>query len=117
MNHLKSTKKLKRTTEERKKLVRDLSQALIRHGKITTFTGRAKWFRPKFERLITLAKKSEDDKILALRKLQPFITEKDAHKLIDEIVPKYKDRSGGYLSILKVQQDFSEHDKSIVMFI
>jgi large subunit ribosomal protein L17 len=114
MNHLKSTKKFKRTTEERKRLWIDLSSALILHGQITTFTARAKWFSPKFERLVTLVKRSGEDTQLAYRKVRPFLSEKVARKLIEDVVPTLKTREGGYTSILSYSEPFSEHTKSIV---
>lgn len=114
MRHLKKTKKLKRTTEERRKLFVDLSRGLIKSGKIVTFTTRAKWFAPQFERLVTLVKNA-DNEVLAYRRMRKYFTEDVARKMITEIVPQMKDRNGGYTRILKVSDDFSTHDKSIVL--
>lgn len=115
MRHLKKTKKLKRTEEGRKRLKIDLCSALILNGQITTFTTRAKWFTPFFERLVTLVKRAGDDVQLAYKKVRPLLREEVARKLIEEIVPKLKDRQGGYTRILKLDAPFSEHDKSIVI--
>jgi large subunit ribosomal protein L17 len=117
MNHKKNTSKFKRTTEERKRLWIDLASALIINGQITTFTARAKWFSPKFQRLVTLVKRSGEDKQLAYRKVRPYLSEPVAKKLIEEVTPKLKDRNGGYVSILKYSQPFNEHDKSIVTIV
>jgi len=117
MRHLKNTKKFKRTPQERKRLWIDLSLALINYGQITTFTARAKWFVPKFERLVTLVKRSGDDAKLAYTKVRPFLHEKEARKLIEEIVPTLKERNGGYTRILKYSKPFSVHDKSIVSIV
>lgn len=114
MRHLQKTKKFKRTEEERKRLWVDLSTALINNGTILTFTARAKWFRPKFERLVSLVKRSGDNKQLAFTKVRPFLSEKVARRLIEVIVPGLKDRQGGYTMQVKVFQEFSPHDKSIV---
>lgn len=115
MRHLKkNSKRFHRTPEERKRLMQDLSTALIKHGQITTFTGRAKAFRPFFDRLITLAKNAGDDNDLAIRKVRPFLKEEEAKKLVNEIVPKMKERQGGYTSIAKIFIEFSPHDKSVV---
>lgn len=114
MRHLKKTKKLKRTEEERRKLKIALASGLIQHGTITTFTVRAKWFRPFFERLVTLVKRAGDDTQLAYRRLRPYLSEKDSRKLIEEIVPKLKDRDGGYTRLFQAHKHFSTHDKSIV---
>jgi large subunit ribosomal protein L17 len=117
MNHKKNTKKFKRTTEERKRLWIDLSSALILHGQITTFTARAKWFSPKFQRLVTLVKRSGEDRQLAYRKVRPFLSEPVARKLIEDVVPKLVNREGGYVSILKYAEPFNEHQKSIVTIV
>jgi large subunit ribosomal protein L17 len=114
MNHKKNTKKFKRTTEERKRLWIDLSSALILNGQITTFTARAKWFAPKFQRLVTLVKRAGEDTQLAYRKVRPFLSEAVSRKLIEEVTPKLANRNGGYVSILKYAQPFNEHDRSIV---
>ncbi|MBC7472008.1 MAG: 50S ribosomal protein L17 [candidate division SR1 bacterium] len=115
MRHLKSTKKFKRTEEERKRLWIDLCSGLIKSGKIETFTARAKWFAPKFERLVTHVKKSGDDKALAFRRLRVYLSETDSRKMIDSIVPKLENRNGGYVRILKLDKDFNTKDKSIVL--
>lgn len=117
MRHKKSTKKFKRTEEERKRLWIDLSSGLILNGQITTFTGRAKWFRPKFERLVTLVKRANGDAKLAFTKVRPFLSEIVARKLIEEIAPKFTKREGGYTRLLKLDMPFSEHDKSVVSLV
>jgi large subunit ribosomal protein L17 len=114
MRHLKSTKKFKRTEEERKRLWKDLVRALILNETIVTFTARAKWFRPKFERLVTLVKSAKGDTKLAYNKVRPFLDEKLSRKLIEEIAPGFEDRNGGYTIQVKVFQEFSPHDKSVV---
>lgn len=118
MRHLKkNSKKFKRTDEERRRLAKDLITALALNGNIVTFTARAKWFRPKFDRLITLVKNSEGNTKLAYTKIRPFVSEKVARKLIEEIVPTLLDRQGGYTMQIKLFQEFSPHDKSIVKIV
>ena len=117
MRHLKKTKKFKRTEEERKRLWIDLCSALIKSGKITTFTARAKWFRPKFERMVTWCKRAGADTQLAYRRLRPYLSETDSRKMIEEIVPKFSARNGGYTALLKVGEDFNTQDKSVVMLV
>jgi len=117
MRHLKKTKKFKRTPEERKRLWIDLSSALIKYGQITTFTARAKWFSPKFERLVTLVKRAKGDKKLAYTKVRPFLLEDVARTLVEDIVPKLENREGGYTRILKYNKPFSMHDRSIVSIV
>lgn len=115
MRHQRNTKKFKRTPEERKRLWIDLSRGLIENGQIVTFTARAKWFRPKFERLVTLVKRAGEDKVLAIRRVRPHLPETVAKKFVEEVVPKLKDRNGGYTRMYKVDKDFSTHDKSVVL--
>ena len=114
MRHLKSTKKFKRTPEERKRLWIDLSKALIKHGKITTFTARAKWMRPKMERLITYCKRHKDNEVMALRLLRRYLSEDLAKKLFREIAPKYYDITGGYTAVYELSTVYNQMPKSIV---
>ena len=115
MRHKKNTKKFKRTEEERKRLWQDLVTGLILNGRITTFSTRAKWSSSKFERLVTLCKRAGDDKKLAFYKVRPYLREDVARKLIEEIVPKLKDRPGGYTRIYKMHDHFTLQDKSILL--
>jgi large subunit ribosomal protein L17 len=117
MRHKKNTKKFKRTEEERKRLWIDLCKGLINSpdGKIETFTTRAKWFRPKFERLVTYVKKAGDDQVLAYRRLRQYLPEKESRKMIDVIVPKFLERNGGYTKQFHIKYDFDTQDKSIVL--
>jgi large subunit ribosomal protein L17 len=117
MRHQKNTKKLHRTEEERVRLKKDLAIALIKHGQITTYTVRAKWFTTFFERLVTLVKRAGEDMTLAMRRLRPYMDEKTAKQMYEKVVPKLKDRKGGYTRILKYQDKFSNHDKSIVTIV
>jgi large subunit ribosomal protein L17 len=115
MRHKKNTKKFKRTTEERKRLWIDLTKGLINSGKVVTFSTRANWFRPRFERLVTLCKRAGEDQVLAYRRLRPYLSEAESRKMIEEIVPKFKDRQGGYTRQYKLSEEFDLQDKSIVL--
>jgi large subunit ribosomal protein L17 len=114
MRHQKKSQKFHRTEEERKRLWIDLSSGLILNGQVVTFTTRAKWFRSKLERLITLAKRAGEDRQLAFRKVRPFLSEKVARKLVEEVAPKYNDVAGGYTQLFKLSFDFNDKDKSLV---
>lgn len=116
MRHLKSTKKFKRTTEERKRLWIDLCQALIKHGKIVTFSARAKWMRPKMERMITYCKRHQQNEVMAMRLLRQYFPEDVAKKLFREIAPKYYETTGGYTSLHQLSTTYNQKDKSIVTF-
>jgi ribosomal protein L17 len=114
MRHRKLSKKFHRTEEERKRLWIDLSTGLIKNGQIVTYSARAKWFRSKFERLVTLVKRSGEDTQLAYKKVRPFLHEVDAKKLIEVITPTMKDRVGGYTQVYKLSAVFSDKEKSLV---
>jgi large subunit ribosomal protein L17 len=116
MRHLKSTKKFKRNRAERKHLWIDLCQALIKESKIVTFEARAKWFRPKIERMITYCKRNKDNEVAALRLLRKYFPEDLSKKLFREIAPKYYDVNGGYTSIFKLSQVYNQEAKSLVTF-
>lgn len=78
--------------------MRILAQNLIMHGKIETTDARAKAIRPIVEKLLTIAK---GQRLQDLRLLLSRLPETGAMKLYHEIAPKYADRKGGYLRIIK----------------
>ncbi len=107
MRHLKKGKKLNRDTSHRKSLYRNLTISLIKSGKIETTLAKAKAFRPFAERLVTLAKKagseSSDTFLHYFRLLTSRLADKEAaRKLISEYAPRFKNRNGGYLRIVKL---------------
>ena len=106
MRHKKHLKKFHRTEEERKRLWIDLCTALILNKKIETFTVRGKWFRARFDRLVTLCKRANGDTKLAFSSVRPYLSEKVARELIENIVPKMLERNGGYTSQLKLFKPF-----------
>lgn len=114
MRHQKKSQKFHRTEEDRKRLWIDLSSALIKYGQITTFSARAKWFRSRFERLVTLCKRAGADTQLAYRSVRPYLKEEVARKLIEEVVPKLEGRVGGYTQVYKLSSEYNSHDKSLV---
>jgi len=84
--------------------------------RIETTSARAKEIRPRVEKLITLAKKGD---LAALRLLMRRLPEASAHKLFNEIGPRYKDRKGGYLRIRKTAERRTRDgaEKSVVEFV
>lgn len=94
-----ATRKLGRTSESRRAMTRALVTYLLEKGKIETTVSRAKEVRIVADRMITLGKQ---DSLHAKRQIYSYITKEDvAKKLIDEIGPKYADRSGGYTRVVK----------------
>jgi large subunit ribosomal protein L17 len=92
--------KLGVTSAHRKALLRNLASELFLHEKITTTLPKAKELVSYSEKLVTKAKK---DDLSAIRAINGQIHNKDvARKIFDVLVPRYKERNGGYTQILKV---------------
>ena len=93
------TRKLGKTTAQRKAMLRQLVTDQLENGKIETTFYRAKEVQPVVEKMITLGKKGN---LAAYRKALSFITKEDvANKLFKEIAPKYADRNGGYTRVTR----------------
>ena len=99
MKHLAKTKKFHRKKDQRKALLKILAHHLIIKGRIKTTTARAKYLRRIVEKLVTKAKKQD---LSSLRLLLRRLPRKSAYKLFYEITPRYKDRNGGYLRVVKL---------------
>ena len=93
-------RKLGRTTDQRKAMLRAMVTYLLENGQIKTTLTRAKEVAPMAEKMITLAK---DNTLVSYRQALGFITKEDvANKLFKEIGPKYADRNGGYTRIVRI---------------
>ena len=93
------TRKLGKTTAQRKAMLRQLVTDLLENGKIETTFYRAKEVQPVAEKMITLGKKGN---LAAYRKAMSYITKEDVvQKLFKEIAPKYADRNGGYTRVTR----------------
>ena len=93
------TRKLGKTSAQRKALLRQQVTDLLANGKMETTFYRAKEVQPVVEKMITLGKKGD---LAAYRRALSFITKEDvAHKLFKEISPKYSDRNGGYTRVTR----------------
>jgi large subunit ribosomal protein L17 len=100
MRHLKTGRKFGRKSATRKALFKDLSISLIEHEAIKTTLPKAKELRGFLEPLITLAK---TDSLSNTRLDFSKITNKSAvGKLFSVIGPRFKERPGGYLRIIKM---------------
>ena len=93
------TRKLGKTSTQRKAMMRQQVTDLLEHGKMETTFYRAKEVQPVVEKMITLGKKGG---LVNYRRALAFITKEDvAHKLFNEIAPKYADRNGGYTRVTR----------------
>ena len=94
------TRKLGRTSDQRKAMLRAMVTFLLENGKIETTVTRAKEVRAMCEKYITIAK---ENTLHNKRQVMAFVTKEDVvKKLFDEIAPSYADRNGGYTRIIKI---------------
>ncbi|TBR38703.1 MULTISPECIES: 50S ribosomal protein L17 [Dyella] len=99
MRHQKSGRKLNRTSSHREAMFRNMASSLIKHELIRTTLPKAKELRRVAEPLITLAK---TDGVANRRLAFSRLRDKQAvGKLFVELGPRYRERPGGYLRILK----------------
>ena len=93
------SRKLGRTTDHRKAMLRAMVTFLLENGQIETTVTRAKEVRAVAEKMITIAKTND---LHSKRQVMAYVTKESvAKKLFDEIAPKYADRKGGYCGIIK----------------
>ena len=93
------TRKLGKTSAQRKAMLRQQVTDLLENGKIETTFFRAKEVQPVVEKMITLGKKGN---LAAYRRVMAYVTKEDVvQKLFKEIAPKYADRNGGYTRVTR----------------
>lgn len=94
-------RKLHRERDQRRALIKGLADSLVKYESIETTLPKAKELVPYVERLITKAKKADlHNRRQVISGLQTIAS---AHKLVDEIAPKLKQRSSGHLRIEKTR--------------
>ena len=94
------TRKLGKTTDQRKAMLRQQVTDFLDNGKMETTVTRAKEIKPVAEKMITLGKKGD---LAAYRQAMSFITREDvAKKMFEEVAPKYADRNRGYTRITRI---------------
>lgn len=94
------TRKLGRTSDHRKAMLRAMVTFLLENGRIETTVTRAKEVRSMAEKMITIAKTND---LHSKRQVLAHVTKEDVvKKLFDEIAPKYADVNGGYTRIVKI---------------
>lgn len=98
MKKLQKGRKFHRERDQRKALLKTLASSLIAKGKIKTTTARAKELSPFVQKKITIAKKGS---MASRRALSEQFSKQVVKRLFDEIAPKYKERKGGYVRIVK----------------
>ena len=99
MRHLKSKRKLNRTSSHRKAMLGNMAVSLIKHEQIQTTLPKAKELSPFVDKLITLGKKGD---LASRKKAYSILPEKQwTSKIFDELSERYKERDGGYTRVLK----------------
>lgn len=102
MRHKHGYRKLGRTSSHRLALLKNLSIAIIKNGKIETTLPKAKELRSYFEKLITKARVGDANSHKAVF---AYLQDKEStKKLVTEIAPKFANRNGGYTRIIKTRQ-------------
>jgi len=99
MRHASGYRKLNRTPEHRKAMFANMAGSLIEHEQIKTTLPKAKDLRRIIEKLVTLGKRGD----LHARRQAAAQLKQDAYvaKLFEVLGPRYKDRQGGYVRVLK----------------
>jgi len=99
MRHGAAYRKLGRTVSHRQAMFANMAASLIKHEQITTTLPKAKELRPFVEKLVTLAKKGD---LHARRQAISAVRDvPQVGKLFDTIGPRYAERNGGYIRIMK----------------
>jgi len=99
MRHRKSGRKLNKNSSHRKALFSNMVTSLFRHELIKTTLAKAKELRGQAEPLITLSK---EDNVARRRKAFAKLRDREmVSKLFNELGPRYKERPGGYMRIIK----------------
>ncbi|CRG92993.1 50S ribosomal protein L17, apicoplast, putative [Plasmodium gallinaceum] len=96
----KNFRKLGRNASQRRALLRALTTSLLRHGKIITTEAKAKEARRKVDRIITYAKRHDNNKQYAYRLIANYVYDRElANNIVKQAPIKYKERNGGYTKI------------------
>ena len=106
MRHSGGYRHLNRTSEHRRAMFANLAGSLIEHEQIQTTLPKAKELRPIVEKLITLGKRGD----LHARRLAASRLKQDHHvgKLFDVLGPRYKDRAGGCVRVLRAGHRYGD---------
>ena len=99
MRHAFANKKLNRTSEHRKALLKNMLNSLIKYEQIKTTLPKAKFLKPQADKIITLGKK---DTLQTTKRLVSQLQDiKSANKVKKTLSKRYEKRSGGYTRIIK----------------
>ena len=113
MRHKLGYKKLNRTSEHRKALIKNMLNSLIKYEQIITTLPKAKLIKPEAEKLITLGKKKNltNTRVL-ISKLQD---KTNANKILNTLSKRYEKRDGGYTRIVKAGYRYGDNSPMAVI--
>ena len=113
MRHKLGYKKLNRTSEHRKALIKNMLNSLIKYEQIITTLPKAKLIKPQAEKLITLGKKKNltNTRVL-ISKLQD---KTNANKILNTLSKRYEKRAGGYTRIVKAGYRYGDNSPMAVI--
>ena len=95
-----ANKKLNRTSEHRKALLKNMLNSLIKYEQITTTLPKAKFLKPQADKIITLGKK--ENNLQTTKRLMTKLQDiNSAHKVTKTLSKRYEKRHGGYTRIIK----------------
>ena len=116
MRHKMGYKKLNRTSEHRKALIKNMLNSLIKYEQITTTLPKAKVLKPQADKIITLGKKDTLSNTKSLiSKLQDI---KSANKVKKNLSKRYENRKGGYTRIIKAGFRYGDNaPMSVIEFV
>ena len=107
MRHRLGYKKLNRTSEHRKALIKNMLNSLIKYEQITTTLPKAKVLKPQADKIITLGKNDNLNNMKSLvSKLQDI---KSANKVRKTLAKRYESRKGGYTRIIKTGYRYGDN--------
>ncbi|HHT39175.1 MAG: 50S ribosomal protein L17 [Acholeplasmatales bacterium] len=114
--------RLRRTTAQKKALMRDLVTQLIIHEQITTTESKAKELKKLADKMVTLAKKgtlhARRQAAKTVRPQQATETKTALQKLFDDLADRYQERNGGYTAVYKTMPRLGDNaPMAIIQFI
>ncbi|MGB8363941.1 MAG: 50S ribosomal protein L17 [Rhizomicrobium sp.] len=109
MRHRNAGRKLGRTSSHRTAMFANMAAALIKHEQIKTTLPKAKELRPVVEKLVTLSRRGAADLHARRQALAQIRDAVQVRKLFDVIGPRYAERPGGYIRIMKAGFRFGDN--------
>jgi|ERR1700733_13943707 large subunit ribosomal protein L17 len=118
MRHRNQGRKLGRTTAHREAMFANMAASLIKHEQIKTTLPKAKELRPIVEKLVTLSRRGGSDLHARRQALSQIKDATQVRKLFDVLGPRYAERPGGYIRVLKAGFRFGDNaEMAVIEFV